>query len=96
VKGEGRRFYSVEEVTIAYNEGQVDLHAVIKCRVKVEDEQGNLVTKLVDTTTGRVLFNQAVPKQVPFVNVLLTKKNLKKVISDVLERTNFATTNLPG
>ena len=92
VKGEGRRFYSAEEVTIAYNEGQLDLHALIKCRARMEDEEGNLVTKLVDTTTGRVLFNQAVPKQVPYVNVLLTKKNLKKVISDVLERTEFATT----
>ena len=86
------RFYSAEEVIIAYNEGVLDLHARIKARVRVEDEQGNLVTRLTDTTTGRVMFNQVVPQTVPYVNELLTKKNLKKVIGEVIERTNFAVT----
>jgi DNA-directed RNA polymerase subunit beta' len=92
VKGEGRRFYSPEEVMIAYNEGQLDLHAGIKVRVNVEEENGEMAKKLVDTTTGRVLFNQNVPEGVPFVNVLLAKKNLKRVIADVIERTNFNVT----
>jgi DNA-directed RNA polymerase subunit beta' len=89
VKGEGRKFYSAEEVIIAYNEGKLDLHAKIKVRVKTEDEKGNMIMKLLDTTTGRVLFNQAVPESVPYVNELLTKKNLKQIISDVIKRTNF-------
>jgi DNA-directed RNA polymerase subunit beta' len=93
VKGEGRRFYSQEEVMIAYNEGQLDLHAGIKVRVKVEDEEtGEMVNKLVETTTGRVLFNQTLPEGVPYANVLLAKKNLKRVIADVIERTNFNVT----
>jgi len=92
VKGEGRAFYSAEEVIIAYNEGQLDLHACIKVRARVEDDKGGMVTKLIDTTTGRVIFNEVAPKQVPYVNMLLTKKNLKTVIGDVLERTNFAVT----
>ncbi|RME92460.1 MAG: DNA-directed RNA polymerase subunit beta', partial [Bacteroidetes bacterium] len=92
VKGEGRAFYSAEEVMIAYNEGQLDLHARIKVRAQVENEEGQLVTKLIETTTGRVLFNLATPPTVPFINTLLTKKNLKKVIADVLDRTNFAVT----
>ncbi len=92
VKGEGRNFYSPEEVLIAFNEGQLDLHAVINVRVPVEDEEGNLVTKRIETTTGRVLFNQVVPEGVPFVNELLTKKNLRRVISDIINRTNFAVT----
>ena len=92
VKGEGRHFYSPEEVIIAYNEGQLDLHAVIKVRVPIEDEEGNLSPKLVETTTGRVLFNQNVPNDVPFINQLLTKKNLKKVIAEVIERTDFSVT----
>ena len=92
VKGEGMKFYSPEEVIIAYNEGQLDLHAKIQARVPVEDENGELVTRLTETTTGRVLFNQRVPKDVPYVNVLLTKKNLKTVIGDVIERTNFKVT----
>ncbi|MEN0004125.1 MAG: DNA-directed RNA polymerase subunit beta' [Bacteroidota bacterium] len=92
VKGEGRRFYSPEEVIIAYNEGQLDLHAKIQARVPVEGEDGKLVHRLTDTTTGRVIFNEAVPEDVPFINVLLTKKNLKKVIGGVIERTNFSVT----
>ena len=92
VKGEGRKFYSSEEVMIAYNEGKLDLHAVIHCRVPVEQEDGSLKTKLLETTTGRVMFNSAVPEGMPFQNVLLTKKNLKLVIADILERSNFAVT----
>ena len=92
VKGEGRRFYSPEEVLIAYNEGQLDLHAGIEVRVDVEEQKnsGILVKKRIKTTTGRVLFNQEIPDSVPYVNVLLTKKNLKKVIGDVIQRTNFS------
>jgi len=85
VKGEGMRFYSPEEVIIAYNEGKIDLHAVIKVRVHVENEKGELAPQLIETTTGRIIFNQQVPAKVPFVNVLLTKKNLKKVIGEVID-----------
>jgi DNA-directed RNA polymerase subunit beta' len=92
VKGAGRRFYSPEEVIIAYNEGEVDLHAPVEVRVKVAGENGDLIPQRVKTTTGRVLFNEVVPKNVPFVNQLLTKKNLKRVIGDVLRRTDFAVT----
>jgi len=76
VRGEGMKFYSPEEVMIAYNENQVDLHAKIKVRARIENEEGQLTTGLMETTVGRVIFNQAVPEQVPFVNDLLTKKNL--------------------
>ena len=89
VKGEGRTFYSPEEVIIAFNEGQLDLHACIKVRARTEDEEGNMVQSIVDTTTGRVLFNEEAPENVPFINTLLTKKNLKKVIGGVITRTSF-------
>jgi len=92
VRGEGMRFYSPEEAIIAYNEGKVDLHAGIKVRIAVENEAGEKEMKLTDTTIGRVIFNEAVPDTVPYVNELLTKKNLKKVIRDMIGRTNFPTT----
>jgi len=92
VKGEGRNFYSPEEVIIAYNEGQLDLHAIINVRVPMENEEGVLAPKRVETTAGRVLFNQVVPKGVPYVNQILTKKNLKRVIGDVITRTDFGVT----
>jgi DNA-directed RNA polymerase subunit beta' len=91
VRGEGRKFYSAEEVVIAYNEGQIDLHAAIECRSRVEDN-GQMVMKRIQTTVGRVLFNQAVPQQVPYINELLTKRNLKAIIGDILSRTSFKVT----
>jgi DNA-directed RNA polymerase subunit beta' len=92
VKGEGGKFYSPEEVSIAFNQNKLDLHASIKCRVTVEDEKGELVKQVIDTTAGRVIFNNARPEGVPYINELLTKRNLKKIISDVLRRTSFAET----
>jgi DNA-directed RNA polymerase subunit beta' len=91
VKGEGKTFYSPEEVIIAFNELALDLHACIKCRVPVE-ENDVIVKRIIETTVGRVLLNEAVPSTVPFVNQLLTKKNLKPIIADILRRTNFQVT----
>jgi DNA-directed RNA polymerase subunit beta' len=60
--GEGKKFYSAEEVIIAYNEGKLSKHALIKVRVNTRDKKtGNLETKMVETVTGRVIFNQVVP-----------------------------------
>jgi DNA-directed RNA polymerase subunit beta' len=67
VKGEGMSFYSPEEVIIAHNEGRADMHAIIKVRVKVREED-KLVTKLVETTVGRVIFNQVVPEDYGFID----------------------------
>jgi DNA-directed RNA polymerase subunit beta' len=67
VLGEGLTFYGAEEVIIAYNEKRAELHAPIKCRVKVK-ENGELKYKLINTTVGRVLFNQVVPEEVGYIN----------------------------
>ncbi len=84
-------FYSPEEVMIAYNEGKFTLHTRIRVKAEVEEE-GVVKRALIDTTVGRVLFNEMKPEGVPFINTLLTKKNLKKVISDIILRTDFPTT----
>jgi DNA-directed RNA polymerase subunit beta' len=92
VKGEGKAFYSSEEVIIAHNEGKIDLHAWIRVKTPVRDENGQLETKLIETTVGRVLFNQHVPAEVGFVNALLTKKNLREIIGDIINITNVPKT----
>jgi DNA-directed RNA polymerase subunit beta' len=91
VKGEGMVFYSPEEVIIAYNERRVDLHAYIKVKLTVKEE-GYWVEKLVETTVGRVLFNQVVPPEYGYINQLLTKKSLRDIIGDVLKNTGTAKT----
>jgi DNA-directed RNA polymerase subunit beta' len=91
VKGEGQIFYSPEEVIIAYNEGRLGIHTIIK--VKVDDlVNGKVEKNMVETTVGRVLFNEVVPKEVGFINELLTKKSLRDIISNVLKKTGTAST----
>ena len=92
VKGEGLTFYSSEEVNIAYNEERVDLNAMIKIRAKDFDESGNLVFKIIETTVGRVLFNQVVPEEAGFINQVLTKKSLRDIIGDILKLTSVPET----
>src|SRR5436190_12448007 len=92
VKGEGKAFYSAEEVIIAYNEQQVDLHAHIKVKANYRNDDGTLTYKLIDTTVGRVLFNQHVPKTVGFINALLTKKSLREIIGDIIKWTSVPIT----
>lgn len=93
LKGEGLTFYGPEEVMIAYDEGELSLHSGIKVRADVLNPQsGELETQIVDTTTGRVIFNQIVPDEVGFVNELLDKKALKKVITTIFHRTGSART----
>ncbi len=87
VKGEGKIFYNLEEVMIAYNEGIVDLHAHVKVKADVR-EKGQIVKRLIETTVGRVMFNQFVPKEVGFINALLTKKNLREIIGDIIKITD--------
>ena len=91
IKGGGLVFYSAEEVRIALNEKKVDLHAIIKVKANVE-EDGKLVNRLIETTVGRVLFNQVVPKSVGFINELLSKKALREIIASVLRKTDIKQT----
>ncbi len=92
VKGEGMAFYSPEEVIIAYNEGRVDLHAWIKVKVDVLAKEGGVKKQLLETTVGRVMFNQFVPKESGFVNALLTKKSLREIIGDILKNAGIPKT----
>lgn len=92
VKGEGAVFYSAEEVNIAYNEKKLSLNAYIKVRVKDLDENGKTVYKIVETTTGRVLFNEVVPEAAGYINEVLTKKSLRDIIGHILKSTNIPTT----
>ena len=92
VRGEGKAFYSNEEVLIAYNEKVVDMHAWIKVKANIRNADGLLEHKLIETTVGRVIFNQHVPAEVGFVNALLTKKNLREIIGDIIKITNVPKT----
>ena len=90
LKGEGLIFANPEEAILAYNEGAIEKHSIIKVRIPKRDEEGNPIinektseveTEIVETSTGRVLFNTIVPMKAGFVNDVLTKKRIRKVIT---------------
>ena len=77
-KGEGKVFGDMDEVALAYELGKVDLHAKIKLRAK-EGWQG-AKDGWIETTVGRVIFNQILPDEMRFVNEVLDKGSLKKLV----------------
>lgn len=92
VKGEGMSFYGPEEIIIANNEGRLDLHAQIKVRLPKDATDLSKGYELVETTAGRVIFNQVVPEEVGYINELLTKKSLRDIIGRVLKVSGVART----
>ena len=92
VLGEGLTFYSYEEVEIAFNEGMVNLNAGIKVRAMDFNEEGELVSQIIPTTVGRVLFNIEVPEAAGYINDVLNKKSLRDIIGKILAVTDVPTT----
>ena len=92
VLGEGLTFYSPEEVVIAFNEKRVNLNAIIKIRVKDFNEAGELVPQIIETTVGRVLFNNVVPEEAGYINQVLNKKTLRTIIGQILAVTDVPRT----
>ncbi len=92
-KGEGLTFYGPEESIIAYNEGRVTLQTKIKVRLPKDKMHPEAGTEIIETTPGRLMFNQVVPDEVPYINTLLKKKNLRDIIGEVLKYTGVARTS---
>ncbi len=85
-KGEGLKFYGAEEAIIAYNEGAAELHATVKVVVDTVDDAGQPKKEMVETTIGRIIFNQVVPAEVGYINELLTKRSLRDIIGLVMKK----------
>ena len=91
-KGEGMNFYGPEEVIVAYNEKAIDMHAKIGVRLPVDKQDPSKGEHLVQTTAGRIIVNQYVPEEVPYVNEVLGKKPLRKIITNVIKSTGVTRT----
>ena len=83
LRGEGKVFADQGEAELALSDREINLHAKIKVRINGET---------IDTTAGRVIFNCIVPKGMPYVNLLLEKSNLSKVIADCYSMFGHAAT----
>jgi DNA-directed RNA polymerase subunit beta' len=77
LKGEGKVFSDYDEVSLAYSLGKVDLHAKIKFFTKPGPRRK---AKIVETTVGRVLFNEVLPLELRFHNEVLDKSRLKALV----------------
>ena len=89
-KGENRVFSNMDEVELAYDLKQIDIHANIRMIAHTwYDDQGNRLDKaedrLIETTAGRVIFNRILPEDVQFVNWSLDKGGLKDLVIDLYE-----------
>ena len=91
-KGEGMSFYGPEEVIIALNEKVIDLHTKINVRLAVDKQDATKGFHMVETTPGRIIVNQFVPEEVPYVNEVLGKKALRKIITNVIKSTGVTRT----
>jgi len=91
-KGEGMTFYGPEEVIVAYDEKAIDMHAKVGVRLPVDKQDPSKGTAIVETTAGRIIVNQYVPDEVPYVNEVLGKKALRKIITEVIKNTGVTRT----
>ncbi len=103
--GEGKTFRDFDEAIMAYNEGDVTLHAPIRVRVTKKID-GTQVSRLIDTTVGRIIFNQPIPQDLGFVDrtdpeeqfnleidFKVGKKQLGDIVSRCISRHGVATTS---
>ena len=91
-KGENMSFYGPEEVIIAYDNKVVAMHAQINVRIPVDKMDLSKGYQMVKTTAGRIIVNQLVPDEVPFVNTVLGKKALRSIITAVIKNTGVTRT----
>ena len=100
--GEGMLFKSVDEAILAYENHFVTLHAKIRCKVRKEwvseDGEKEMLEGIIETTVGRLLFNEIIPQDLGFtdrsipenrllpeINFLVKKKNLKQILEKVMD-----------
>jgi DNA-directed RNA polymerase subunit beta' len=88
--GEGRNFADIDEVELAYNLDQLEVHSEIQVVVKtMYDENGDRLPeaeeRLLKTTVGRVIFNRILPPEIQFINWKLDKGELKDLIAELYE-----------
>ncbi len=84
LKGEGKIFGSAQESLLVYDFGEVDL----KAKIKVQNPKTEAKTSLefIETSVGRIIFNQVLPKEFPYINEVINSKKLDKLISQLIEK----------
>lgn len=87
VKGEGKYFSNAEEVIIALNNKKLDKHAYIKLHL---EKQGT--SRIIETVAGRVVFNQCLPKEIPFINEVIDGSKIRNIVGEVYKKAGIERT----
>jgi len=86
--GEGKYFSSTDEVIMAYELKEVDIHAKIKVRI-TKTIDGVVKTGIIDTTPGRIIFNESIPQDLEFVDRSILENELKMEIDFLVTKKNL-------
>ena len=86
-KGEGKKFSNPEEVIMAYEAGVIELHAKINVRYRL---RGEII--YLETTAGRIIFNEEIPEELRFINHLVDKKGLGKIVTESYRKLGYEKT----
>ncbi|MFZ5651313.1 MAG: DNA-directed RNA polymerase subunit beta' [Bacillota bacterium] len=81
--GEGKAFMDPDEAILAYDNGAISLHARIKVRID---------GKMLETTVGRIIFNEVIPEQIGYINRVADKKELSRIVDECYRELGFADT----
>ena len=85
-KGEGKFFKSVNEAILAYDNKIVTLHSKIKVRISKKLENGEVLSETVESTVGRLLFNEIIPQDLGFVDRSIPGNELKPEIDFLVKK----------
>ena len=89
LKGEGKVFSSSEEAILAYELKSIDLRAKIKVKIPIKGQ--GVKEAFIETSVGRLIFNQALPNDFPFQNIRIRIKNLSEIVGEIIEQYKTAT-----
>ena len=90
-KGEGKVFSGTDEAILAFEAGNIDIHARIKIRAPLKSASNQRINQrqisgYLETSLGRILFNETLPKDFPFQNKLIRSKEIKKIASLIISK----------
>ncbi|KHD34752.1 DNA-directed RNA polymerase subunit beta' [Clostridium acetobutylicum] len=88
VKGEGKAFTNVDEALMAYQLGEIDIHAKIKVRLEKEID-GKMVSGIIGTTIGKLIFNESIPQDLGFIDRSIAGNELLLEIDFLVGKKNL-------
>ena len=85
-KGEGKYFSSPNEAILAYDYNLIDVHAKIFVKITKTPKYQSVHKEILETSVGRLLFNSAIPRDYPYIDAELKKKDLERLVAGIIQK----------